>query len=94
MDVLVVKPALQDIPRTEKEIVITSYMDHPIGQFFAAYEAARYGRGTHGLFTHVLYEPDQFIDAVRADGARLLPPPGTGLGFDGLLENLPWRKLA
>ena len=76
------------------EVVVTSYMDHPIGQFFAAYVAAQHGRGTHGLFTHVLYESDAFIDAIRADGARLLPPEGTGIGFDNLLENLPWKKLA
>jgi O-succinylbenzoate synthase len=94
VDVLVVKPAVQEVPSSEKEIVITSYMDHPIGQFFAAYEAARYGRGTHGLFTHVLYEPDAFTDAIRADGARLLPPEGTGLGFDDLLERLPWKRIA
>lgn len=94
VDVLVVKPALQETPLTSKEVVVTSYMDHPVGQFFAAYEAARYGRGTHGLFTHVLYEPDEFIEAVRADGARLLPPDGTGLGFDHLLDHLPWKRLA
>ena len=94
VDVLVVKPAVQEVPETGKEVVITSYMDHPVGQFFAAYEAARYGRGTHGLFTHVLYEPDAFIEAVRADGARLLPPLGTVLGFVSLLERLPWTRLA
>jgi len=49
---------------------------------------------THGLFTHVLYEPDPFIDAVRADGPRLLPPAGTGIGFDDLLDKLPWQRLA
>ena len=76
------------------EVVITSYMDHPIGQFFAAYVAALHGRGTHGLFTHVLYEPNAFIEAIRADGARLLPPEGTGIGFDDLLEDLPWTRLA
>ena len=92
VDVLVVKPAVQDLPRTAKEIIITSYMDHPIGQFYAAYVAAGFP-GTHGLFTHVLYESNEFIDAIRADGARLLPPPGTGIGFDELLERLPWKGL-
>jgi o-succinylbenzoate synthase len=94
VDVLVVKPAVQEMPSASKEIVITSYMDHPVGQFFAAYVAAQHGRGTHGLFTHVLYEPDAFIEAIRADGARLLPPEGTGIGFDHLLEDLPWKRLA
>lgn len=40
VDVLVVKPAVQDVPQSAKEIIITSYMDHPVGQFAAAYFAA------------------------------------------------------
>jgi o-succinylbenzoate synthase len=93
VDVLVIKPAIEEVPRDEREIIITSYMDHPIGQFFAAYIATGF-KGTHGLFTHVLYEPNEFTDAVRTDGARLLPPLGTGIGFDDLLEKLPWKKVA
>jgi o-succinylbenzoate synthase len=93
VDVLVVKPALQDLPRTSKPVIITSYMDHPVGQFFAAYVACDFP-GTHGLFTHVLYEPDELIAAIQTDGARLLPPKGTGLGFGDLLEKLPWKRLA
>jgi hypothetical protein len=31
---------------------------------------------------------------MRADGAYLLPPEGTGFGFGDLLESLPWKKLA
>ena len=92
VDVLVVKPAVQEVPRTSKEIVITSYMDHPVGQFFAAYAACDFP-GTHGLFTHVLYEPNEFSETIRAEGARLLPPEGTGIGFDDLLEQLPWKAL-
>jgi len=30
---------------------------------------------------------------LRTDGARLLPPEGTGIGFDDLLERLPWQRL-
>jgi O-succinylbenzoate synthase len=95
-DVLVVKPALQtEWPAFDGEIVVTSYMDHAVGQFGAAYVAATHDVSDRcGLFTHVLYEPDPFIERVRAEGARLLPPAGTGLGFDELLEALPWRRLA
>jgi hypothetical protein len=35
-----------------------------------------------------------FIEAIATEGARLLPPSGTGLGFDDLLSRLPWKKLA
>lgn len=96
-DVLVHKPALHtSFPSFDGEVVVTSYMDHPVGQFFAAYVAARRPPSAtrrHGLFTHALYEPDAFIDRIRANGARLLPPEGTGIGFDDLLEDLPWTKI-
>ncbi|HYO76990.1 MAG TPA: enolase C-terminal domain-like protein [Thermoanaerobaculia bacterium] len=94
-DVLVHKPALAaDFPTFNGEVVVTSYMDHPVGQFGAAYIAAtnRVSRRC-GLMTHVLYEPDAFIERIERDGARLLPPRGTGIGFDELLENLSWTEL-
>ena len=89
VDVLVVKPAVQDVPRTTKEIVITSYMDHPIGQLHAAYVAAGCRPHTAGLVTHVLYENDAFIERMRIDGTRLIVPD-----FSDLLESLTWKKLA
>jgi O-succinylbenzoate synthase len=93
-DVLVIKPAIEGIPSTDSELVVTSYMDHPIGQLCAAYAAATAGvTTTCGLVTHVLYDPDPFIDRMQIDGARLVPPGGTGWGFDDLLERLPWRTL-
>jgi O-succinylbenzoate synthase len=93
-DVLVVKPAIQQIPNTDAEIVVTSYMDHPIGQLCAAYAAAKAGiTTTCGLITHVLYEPDPFIERMHLAGTRLVPPGGTGWGFDDLLEKLPWKRL-
>jgi O-succinylbenzoate synthase len=94
VDVLIVKPAIQKIPQTKKEIIITSYMDHPVGQFGAAYFAALHPAPRCGLFTHVLFEKNEFIERIRSDGARLLAPDGTGIGFDDLLERLPWKKLA
>jgi O-succinylbenzoate synthase len=93
-DVLVIKPAIEEIPLTGSELIVTSYMDHPIGQLCAAYAAATAGiTTTCGLITHVLYEPDPFIERMRIDGIRLVAPGGTGWGFDDLLERLPWRSL-
>ena len=93
-DVLIVKPALEEIPCTDAEIVVTSYMDHPIGQLCAAYAAATANiKSTCGLITHVLFENDPFIERMRIDGTRLVAPGGTGWGFDDLLEKLPWQKL-
>jgi O-succinylbenzoate synthase len=93
--VLVHKPALHaSFPSFPGEIVVTSYMDHPVGQYFAACVAASNDVSPRcGLFTHALYEPDAFIERIRADGTRLLPPGGTGIGFDDLLEDLPWTKI-
>jgi len=94
LDVLIVKPALEEIPCTDAEIVVTSYMDHPIGQLCAAYAAATANiKSTCGLITHVLFENDPFIERMRIDGTRLVALGGTGWGFDDLLEKLPWQKL-
>jgi O-succinylbenzoate synthase len=93
-DVLILKPAIQEVACSDTEIVVTSYMDHPIGQLCAAYAAATANiKSTCGLITHVLFENDPFIERMRIDGTRLVPPGGTGWGFDDLLKTLPWQKL-
>lgn len=93
-DVLVHKPALQTAWPRHDDVVVTSYMDHPVGQFGAAYVAATHPVNARcGLFTHVLYEPDAFLERVESDGARLLPPRGSGIGFDDLLERLAWTSI-
>ena len=93
-DVLILKPAVEEITCTDAETVVTSYMDHPIGQLCAAYAAATANiTSTCGLITHVLYENDAFIERMRIESTRLVPPGGTGWGFDDLLEKLPWRTL-
>ena len=96
--VRVLKPARDDpytwLARPEP-VVFTSSMDHPLGQLWAAAEAARWPRPQRaaGLLTHHLFEPDAFTEALATDGPRLLAPPGTGLGFDDLLAALPWQRL-
>jgi len=97
-DVRVLKPAL-DNPAAwtlrPEPVVFTSYMDHPVGQAWAAAEAARWPlpQLDAGLLTHHLFEPDAFLEAIHSNGPQLLAPPGTGLGFDLLLANLPWQRL-
>jgi len=94
VDVVVVKPAIQEVPQTAKEIVVTSYMDHPVGQLGAAYVAANHATSSRcGLVTHVLYDRNEFSEQLELDGMRLVPPRGTGVGFDDVLERLPWRRL-
>ena len=92
--IIIHKPALNTQFPEKHEVVVTTYMDHPVGQFHAAYVAATHHVNARcGLFTHILYEPNEFIDAIRSDGARLVAPEGTGIGFDDLVERLPWQRL-
>src|SRR5206468_2316628 len=56
-DIVVIKPAVDEMPITEIPIIITSYMDHPLGQLHAAYVAATtIPDALCGLVTHVLFE--------------------------------------
>ncbi len=104
--VMVVKPAIDEpfllgeaALANQQRVVITSYMDHPVGQAFAAWEAARLGLqfpglvGICGLQTHHLFEPDVFTEALGPWSPNFKVPDGTGLGFDDLLDALPWTRL-
>ncbi len=95
-DVRVLKPALEAVARRAGPVVFTSYMDHPLGQAFAAWEAARYGEGQElaGLLTHRLFVEDSFTERLAPRGPAWSGPGGTGLGFDDLLEALRWVSVA
>ncbi|MCB1227928.1 MAG: hypothetical protein KDK99_19075 [Verrucomicrobiales bacterium] len=104
-DAVIVKPARRDWrPIAERypshPLVLTSAMDHPLGQAFAAYEAAvaRAELGDRvdlcGLCTQHLFAPDDFMDRIASPGGQLAwDLSGGGLGFGDLLERLPWRPL-
>lgn len=104
--VLVVKPAIQDCERFservrmgDRRLVVTSYLDHPLGQLGAAYEAARIAQAhpdvllTCGLLAHRTYKTNAFSEQLAGFGPFLQPPSGTGFGFDDLLENQQWEPL-
>ena len=104
--VMVIKPAVDEtFPLAEaagmngQAVVMTSYMDHPLGQAFAAWEAARMGLifpgiiGTCGLQTHHLFEKDTFTESLGDWKPDFTIPEGTGLGFDDALATLVWEKL-
>jgi o-succinylbenzoate synthase len=103
--VMVIKPAIDEpfllaeaALRNRQQVVLTSYMDHPLGQAFAAWEAARLDLqfpglpGVCGLQTHHLFEPSEFSEALGPWSPVFQPPAGTGLGFDDFLEALPWTR--
>lgn len=104
--VMVVKPSLDEpwllaeaAQGNGQRVVVTSYMDHPLGQAFAAWEAGRLALqfpglvGVCGLQTHHLFEPDAFTEALGPWTPSFTAAPGTGLGFDDLLAKLPWKRL-
>jgi len=81
--------------------VFTTYLDHPLGQCWAAYNAAKFYTGKPeaevplcGLVTHHVYRPNAFSEQLGMDiSPEFKVPTGTGLGFDSLLAALPWKKL-
>ena len=104
--VMVIKPAIDEpfllaeaALANNQRVLLTSYMDHPLGQAFAAWEAARLELqfpglvGICGLQTHHLFEPDAFTEALGPWSPDFKIPAGTGLGFDDLLDALPWTRL-
>lgn len=105
-DAVVVKPARRDWRVVADKfplapLILTSAMDHPLGQSFAAYQAALAWRelghsriSLCGLCTQHLFEPDAFTERLVTSGGHFTPDStGGGLGFGDLLENLPWRPL-
>jgi O-succinylbenzoate synthase len=103
-DAVVVKPARRDwrtvaAAHPESPLVLTSAMDHALGQMFAAYEAAvalAEGQALDfcGLCTEHLFEKDEFFERVNSNGGFLeADRSGGGLGFGEVLEALPWRRL-
>lgn len=106
IDVLVIKPARENVAaqlamaETHRlRVVLTCSLDHPVGQMGAAFEAACVLRDRPdllddcGLLAHDIFLPDAFSERISMDGPRLIPPSGTGIGFDDLLAALPWERL-
>ncbi len=104
--ILVIKPASQDAfplalaaANAGMEIVVTHSMDHPLGQSVALWTAMRL-RQRHGDLVRAgglqatgLYQADAFNEQIQTRGPQTVPPPGTGFGFDILLDNLRWVSL-
>ncbi len=101
---LILKPAVLTMVQQRRlieafdseKIVFTSYMDHAIGQTWAMYCASQFPevRNVAGLLSHERFASgDEFFSQIRRRGPRFESPTGSGLGFDDLLEGLPWKPL-
>ena len=98
---VIVKPAVQDpseIVNTQLKYVVTSYLDHPVGQLGAALEAGflseRMKLATCGLLSHTSYEPNSYSEAFPSKGPTLTPRLNeAGIGFGALLEKENWQEL-
>lgn len=82
-----------------KRIISTHSMDHPVGQAFSLWEAARYQKlfphrkEIHGVSRSQIYKSTDFDWAWNGTGARPIPPRGLGVGFDEILWSLKWEAL-
>jgi O-succinylbenzoate synthase len=104
--VLIIKPARMDVEKAMARVnqfalkmVITSSMDHPVGVAHALHVAAeikKFNPNTLldcGCLTLRLYRPNEFTSMIQTTGPYLTGIRGTGIGFNELLEGLPWVQL-
>lgn len=98
-DYLVIKPARQDVKNLSTQVkiklVFMGYLDHPVGQSFAAYEAASWkGQSCDtGLVFHQSYETNKYSEVFKVVEGHLVPDYGIGIGFSDLLEKENWELL-
>lgn len=85
--VIIMKPAVHTLKPvdTRQRLIITTYLDHPLGQISAAYMASLACAEPCGLLSHHVYQPNAYSDMMVQKGPYLHPIPGYGLGFDELL---------
>jgi O-succinylbenzoate synthase len=101
---IIFKPAIDnvnynllDIPN--QRIVFTSYMDHPLGQLCALYEAQQFYKKypdkdeNCGFLTHHLFEKNEYSEFLSIENTMLIAKLGTGFGFDEMLKNEKWTSI-
>lgn len=106
-DVLIIKPAKMDIMKAvdhcrqwNLKATVTSYMDHPVGVAHALILAMQLKRDCgdmileSGCLTHRLYGMDAFSAELETRGPFVRKVPGTGIGFNDLLESLSWQPIS
>jgi o-succinylbenzoate synthase len=88
------KPGCQAIqPCPQERELVTSLMDHPLGQAYAALIASQLPSPLHcGLLTQHVYAENDFSAVLGQMTTPYFPvPQGHGLGFDDLLRGVEWE---
>ena len=76
------------------KMIVTSAMDHPVGQAWAAFCAAECKlTNLCGLRTDHLFEINAFSEVMGEWNPKWPMIPGMGMGFDQQLEKLAWTRL-
>ncbi len=84
----IVKPAresVDDIPLYDR-LVFTHSLDHPLGQACAVWTAAQY------YAAHPAKREVCGLSGID-EGPQMSAIPGTGFGYDGMLNELEWERL-
>jgi O-succinylbenzoate synthase len=101
--VRVLKPAIQDVDKLvqaenpQTEFVLTSYLDHPLGQVCSAWVASQFAQADRllecGLCSQGAYERNAYSEVLGEPTPILPAAEGVGFGFDALLEREKWQAL-
>lgn len=104
--VVVLKPARQDIDKALKwinrfalKMTVSSALDHPVGMAHAtlvATELKKFYPNTLldcSTLTMRAYKPNEFSNRIQMTGPFLKEIPGTGIGFNDLLDKVEWIQV-
>jgi hypothetical protein len=91
----VIKPAKQNPSPLTQQAIYTSYLDHPLGQAHAFYEAYHWGDSdrVHGLMSQNIYSSNAFVERLYSRGPKLSFDADLGIGFTDLLQKQEWVVL-
>jgi O-succinylbenzoate synthase len=105
-EVLILKPARTDVNKFMKradkhflKVAVTSSLDHPVGNLHALWVACELKKFRPnqildaGCLSHRVYRSNKFSNLIVTQGPYLGEIAGTGVGFNELLQSLPWVEL-
>lgn len=104
--VVIIKPARQDVAKMTAlvdrfglKMVVTSSLDHPVGEMHAAIIAGELKKKYPnrlldcGCYPSKVYKLIDFGAAITKRGPFVEDVAGTGIGFDDLFENTRWKPV-